>query len=217
MDQGVGDHVQVPQTQEIHLEQAQVLDAVHLVLGDDGCVLGVLTRLRLALDRHVLRERLTGDHHRRSVDPILSTEPLEALGDIHHGPDVVVVGIHVAQVGGHLEAIGVLLRFGEACRQRRVPPEDQRRHGLGYAVAHGVRVAQHPCGVTYRCPGLDLGEGHDLGHMVPAVLLRCVPDHLVPVSGIEVHVDVGHRDPLRIQKTLEEEVEFERIEIGDPE
>ena len=32
---GVGDDVEVAQAEEVHLEQAQLLDAVHLVLGDD--------------------------------------------------------------------------------------------------------------------------------------------------------------------------------------
>ena len=32
---GVGDDVEVAQAQEVHLQQAELLDAVHLVLGDD--------------------------------------------------------------------------------------------------------------------------------------------------------------------------------------
>ena len=47
----VGDDVQVPQAEEVHLQQTQLLDAVHLVLGDDRRLLGVLAGLRLALDR----------------------------------------------------------------------------------------------------------------------------------------------------------------------
>ena len=43
---GVGDDVEVAQAEEVHLEQAELLDAVHLVLGDDRRVLGVLARPR---------------------------------------------------------------------------------------------------------------------------------------------------------------------------
>ena len=50
---GVGDDVEVAQAQEVHLQQAEVLDAVHLVLGDHRGVGGVLTGLGLALDRRV--------------------------------------------------------------------------------------------------------------------------------------------------------------------
>ena len=37
--------------EEVHLEQAELLDPVHLVLGDDRGVLGVAAALGLALDR----------------------------------------------------------------------------------------------------------------------------------------------------------------------
>ena len=41
-----------------------------------------LARLRLALDRQVLGERLLGDHHRRGVDAVLAAQTLEALGHL---------------------------------------------------------------------------------------------------------------------------------------
>ncbi len=53
--------------------------------------------------------------------------------------------------------------------------------------------------------------------MVPPVLLGAVPDHLIPVTGVEVHVDVRHRDPGRVEESFEEQVVLDRIEIGDPE
>ena len=49
----VGDDVEVAQTEEVHLQQAERLDTAHLVLGDDRGVVGVLAGLGLALDRQV--------------------------------------------------------------------------------------------------------------------------------------------------------------------
>ena len=43
---GVGDDVEVAQAEEVHLQQAEFLDAVHLELGDDRRVGRVLARLR---------------------------------------------------------------------------------------------------------------------------------------------------------------------------
>ena len=190
---------------------------MHLVLRDDRGVVGILARLRLALDGEVLGECLPCDDHGRRVDPILATKPLQALGDVDHRSHVVVALVHLAQVGGHLVSVGVLLGLGETCGQRGVPAQDQRRHGLGDAVSHQVRVAQHPGGVAHGGPGLDLGEGNYLGDMVPSVLLCGVADHLVPEPGVEVHVDVRHRDPAGIQEALEEQVVPDRIQVGDPE
>ncbi len=55
--EGPLDDRQVAQAEEVHLEQAQLLDAVHLVLGDDGRVLGAAAGFGLALDRQVLGQR----------------------------------------------------------------------------------------------------------------------------------------------------------------
>ena len=79
LDEIEGDlhHVEVAQAEEVHLEQAEVLDAVHLVLRDDRRVFDRASRLRLALDRQVLGERLAGDHHRGGVDAVLAAEALE--------------------------------------------------------------------------------------------------------------------------------------------
>ena len=98
-----------------------------------------------------------------------------------------------------------------------VSPHDQGRHGLGDLVAYGVGAPQHPGGVTHRGPGLDGGEGDDLGGVVPAVLLRRVADHLVPPAVVEVHVDVGHGDSSGIEEAFEEEVVADGVDIGDGE
>ena len=52
------DDVEVAQAEEVHLEQPEVFDPVHLVLRDDRRVGEVPAGLGLALDRQVLGERL---------------------------------------------------------------------------------------------------------------------------------------------------------------
>ena len=211
----VGDDVEVAQAQEVHLQQAQVLDPVHLVLGDDGRVLDGLARLGLALDGQVVGEGVFGDHHRGGVDAVLAAQPLQALGHLHHPGRFRVGGHHLPQVGGRVVAVGVVLVGLEAVLQRGVAAHYQRRHGLGDPVSHRVLVAQHPGGVAHRGPGLDPAEGHDLGHPVPAVALGRVADHLVAVAGVEVHVDVGHRHPVRVQESLEQQVVADGVQVGD--
>ena len=213
----VADDVEVAQAEEVHLEEAEVLDAVHLVLRDDRGVLGVLAALRLALDREVVGEGLLGDHHRGGVDAVLAAQALEALGHLDHLGGVGVVVAHLPQVGGHLVAVLVLRVRLEAGVQRRVAPHHQRRHGLGHLVADDVGVAEHAGGIAHRGPGLDGGERDDLGDVVAAVPLGRVADHLVPVAGVEVHVDVGHRDAARVEEPLEQQVVLDGVEVGDPE
>ncbi len=118
---GVGEHVEVAQAEEVHLQQAEVFDAVHLVLRHDRRFLGILARVGLALDRQVLGERVLGDHHRGGVDAVLAAQAFEALGDVDDPLAVGVGLVHGPQVAGHLVAVLVARRSGRgtpsaACR-----------------------------------------------------------------------------------------------------
>ena len=106
-------------------------------------------------------------------------------------------------------------RLGQAGGQRGVAAHQQRGHGLGDLVAHDVRVAEHPRRVAHGGPGLDGGEGDDLGHVVRAVALGGVLDHVAAVALVEVHVDVGHLDAARVEEALEEQVVADRVEVDD--
>jgi len=63
-----------------HLQQTQVSDGVHLVLGDD------LRPLPLLLNGDDLHQRLRGDHHGRGVDGVLAAEALEARRGVDDPP-----------------------------------------------------------------------------------------------------------------------------------
>ena len=86
------DHVEVAQAEEVHLQQADLLDRPHRVLGDDLVLaLGLAVPVPFAgagatilgeLQRDDLVQRAVGDHHRRGVDRVVADDPLEALGDV---------------------------------------------------------------------------------------------------------------------------------------
>ncbi len=213
---GVGDDVEVSQAEEVHLQQAELLDAVHLVLRDDRGLCRVDTGLRLALDRQVLGERISRDHHCRRMDAVAALQALEALRNIDDLADVVVGFVHRAQLCCSLVAVEVLGVLLEAVAQGRVATHHERRHRLGDLVAHSVGVAEHACRVAHGVARLDGAEGDDLRDVVASVALGGVADHLVSVPGVEVHVDVGHRHATRVQESLEEQVVLDRVELGDP-
>ncbi len=126
------------------------------------------------------------------MDTVLATQALKALGDVHDRLHVGVGCVHLAEVGSRLVTAPVLLGLLQTGPERCVPPHYQWWHRLGDLVPQCIRVAEHPGGVPDGCPGLDLGEGDYLSHVVPAVLLGCVPDQLVTVPRVEIHVDVRH-------------------------
>ncbi|TPW09855.1 MAG: Na+/proline symporter [Acidimicrobiaceae bacterium] len=188
---------------------------MHLELGDDRCVFRRHTCFRLALDREVGGERVLRDHHGRGVDAVAALQALESLGHIDHALHVGVGGVHRSQLAGRLVTIEVLGVLLEAVLERRVAPHHERRHRLGDLVADAVRKPEHARRVAHRVAGFDRAEGDDLGHVVAAVALGRVADHLVAVSRVEVHVDVGHLDPTRVEEALEEQVVADRVEVGD--
>ena len=105
--------VEVAQPEEVDLEQPEIGDAVHLVLGDDRRVLD-LAAVGLALDREVLGERLGGDDDRGRVDAVLAPQALEPTGDVEHACDVGVGRVDLAEVGRHLVAVLVAVDELEA-------------------------------------------------------------------------------------------------------
>ncbi len=212
---GLVDDRQVAQPEEVHLQQTERLDAVHLVLRHDRRFVGLLPVLGLALERDVLGELVAGDDDRRGVDAGLATQAFEATGDVDHLLDVGVDGVHLTELGRGLVAVLVLRVELEARPQGRVAAHDERRHRLRDLVADRIGVAEDPRGVAHRRPRLDRGERDDLRDVVAAVAVGGVPDHLVAVSVVEVHVDVGHLDATGVQESLEQQVVLDRVEIGD--
>jgi len=114
------------------------------------------------------------------------------------------------------DAIGFLLRLlraTECVGQGQI--ERPRRHHLGQPIDLAVRHAQHAAGVAQHGLGCHRAVGDDLADAVAAVLARHVIDHLVAAIHAEVDVEVGHRHAFGIEEALEQQVELQRIQIGD--
>ena len=91
------------------------------------------------------------------------------------------------------------------------------RHELAELVHLPVGHLQHAADVAQHAARLQCAEGDDLRHLVAAVALLHVMDHLVAAVLAEVDVEVGHRHALGIEEALEQQPEADRIEIGDGE
>src|SRR3546814_3756906 len=69
---------------------------------------------------------------------------------------------------------------------------------LGQAVDLAIAHLQHPARVLQHGPRLQLSEGDDLRHMVRAIFLLDVADHLPPPRFAEVDVEIRHGDAFRV-------------------
>ena len=195
---GVGDDGQRPEPQEVHLEEPELLDRAHRVLGDDLLALGI------AVERDVLHQGLVGDHHPGRVLAGVAGQPLELLGDLPQLRDL----------GPRLDRLGEGRALPEGLVQRDVQRLGDELRDLVHVPE---RHAEHPADVPDDRLRLEHVEGDDLRDPVPAVPLHDVVDDLVaPVVG-EVDVHVGHGLAAWVQESLEDQAVTYRIYGRDPE
>ena len=190
-------HRQVPQAQEIHFQQAQLLQRDHVVLADDGLV--------IPGQRHIFIHRQAGDHHTGGMGGGVAGHALQRLGHVDE-PLHPLVG---------LVEVGQLLAEPQGIVQRDMQRTGTRGHQLGHTVHLGIGHVQGAAHIPDGAPGSHGSEGHDLGHVVVPVLPADVVHHLAPAGIAEVHVDIRHGHALRIQETLEIQLVLHGVDVGD--
>ena len=190
------DDGQGTQPQEVELHQPGIFHIVLVELGD-RVIAGVVA----------VKRRKVGDlggryYHATCVFAGVAHHAFQPARHVDEVFDLLVLLIKLGQLGLGLECLGQ----GHA----RI-----RRDQLGDAIDETIGVAQHPAHVPYHRLGRHAAEGDDLGHRIPAIHVGDVLDHLVPSVHAEVDVEVGHGYPLRVQEAFEQQVKFQRVEVGD--
>ena len=194
---GVVQDGQVAQAQEVHLQQAQLLQGGHDVLGDH--------RLVVLGQRHIVHHRPPGDHHPGGVGGGVAGHPLNGLGGVDEAVNPLVPLVQLPQGLGQLE--GLVQGDVEVARAAG--------HLLGHRVHLGIGDVQGPAHVPDGRPGRHGPEGDDLGYVVGAVLVLDVLHDLLPPADAEVDVNVRHGNPLRVQKPLKVEGVLHGVHVGD--
>jgi hypothetical protein len=87
-------------------------------------------------------------------------------------------------------------------------PWNRRRNHLGQAIGFGVGHLQHPRDVAHGVAGGHPAKGDNVGHAVFAVFVYTVLDDFPAASVLDVNIDVGHADAVRIKEALEQQVVF---------
>ena len=131
-------------------------------------------------------------------------QALELPAHVNEAPGLLIFLIFLPEIGIFLERLV----------ERNV---ELLRDHLRDAVALGVRQVERAPNVADDAAGRHRAERDDLHDAVSAVLLHDVVDDLLAPLEAEVDVDIGHRDTLRVQEPLENEIIFQRIELRDPE
>ena len=131
-------------------------------------------------------------------------QALELAGEIDDRRDFLVLAVHSRE----------FVVLGQRLFERHA---DFERHLLGDPVHESVRMTEDPARVANDGLGRHRAVSDDLGHALAAVALRNVLDHAVPAFHAEIDVEVRHGYALGVQEALEQQVVFERVEVGDSE
>ena len=197
------DHLQRPvndgertQAEEVELHQPGIFNVVFIKLGNR-----MLARF-VAVKRGKIGNFSWRDHHPTRMFTGVTGDPFELTRHVDQRFNLFVRLINFRQ-----------LRLGfKRFRQRHTRV---RRHQLGNAVHKAVRMAQHTANVAdnrFRRHGT---EGNNLRYRIATVHVRDVFNHLVTLLHTEVNVEVGHGDTFRVKETFEQQVELQRIEVGN--
>ena len=189
------DHGHGAQAEKVELDQARPFDLLHVPLGDDFLVFA-------PVERHVLGHGPVRDDHPGGVgrgvarDALQAARNVEQLGHPRVGPrQPGQFRFALQSLGdGHLELFG---------------------HQLGDAVGLGEAHAHGPAHVADDRLGLHGAEGGDLGHAVGAVLLGDVADDLHSAAFAKIHVDIRQADAFAVEKSLEEQIVGQGVQVGD--
>ena len=184
--------VECAQSQEVHLEEAQLLDAV-LVPLDDGAV-----RHGAVLDGDQMADRLMAEQEPTGMDGEV-TGKVEDL--VRESEEVLVDG-----------KLGVESRTGENFGRHRLVG----REYLGQTIESGLGQSQRLPHVPHRRARAVADDVGDHGGVGAAILLVHVLDDLLATGVLDVEVDVRGLRALARHEALEEKLHLDRIHRGDP-
>ena len=153
-------------------------------------------------ERYVFIRCLTGDDYARRMRGCMARHAFKLEGHIDE-----LFHLRV-RIVARLQLPGDGKRLGQ--RHFRL-----HRHQLGNTVHRAVGHVQNAAYVADGSTRRHRTEGHDLRHMVGAVLADHIVDDLLTALVTEIDVKVRHRDALRVQEAFKQQIVLDGVDIGD--
>ncbi len=90
------------------------------------------------------------------------------------------------------------------------------RDELGDSVHFSIGNTHHPAHIPQDRPCLHLSKSDDLSNILLSIFIHHIPDHLIPSLHTEIDIHIRHAAlATRIQKSFEDEVIFDGIQVRD--
>ena len=186
------------QAEKVEFDQAGLFDMLHRILRDQE------VGFRVAVERHQFDQRAVADDDAGGVGGGVAIQALDAQGDFQQAADAFVFVAQGLQPGLAVHRLLQRDRLGGIVRDQ-----------FGDFVDLAEGQAEHAADVADGGAGLQFSEGDDLGDAVAAVFVADIVDDAVAAFLAEVDVEVGHRHAFGVEEALEQQVEAQRVEVGD--
>ena len=134
--------------------------------------------------------------------PHLAVSPFQRLGDVHHFADERIAVVGLAELGALLQCIV----DGDA---------QSFRHPVGQLIDALQGNVENAADILQRRFRRHCAERRDLSNALLAVLLLDVGDDLFAAVLAEVDIDVGRFRAIRIEKSLEQQIVLQRIDVTE--
>ena len=203
---GVLDDRKGLQPQEVHLDKSRVLDHRAFILRDEHLFAGLLVVGRR--DGHPVGDVVAANNRTAGVHARVADVAFEHLGIAdrvpHHGVVRLLGGFQFGHIVDGVLQIELLVR-----------------NLVGNQLAEAVRLREqellHARNVLDGQFGGHRTVGDDVRHLLLAVFLRHPVQHAAAAVVVEVHVDIGERNTVGVQETLEQQVVGDGVDLRDAE
>ena len=186
------------EAEEVEFDQTGLLDMLHRVLRDQE------VRFRIAVERDKFNQRAVADDDAGGMGGGMAIEAFDAQRDFQQAADAFVLVAQYLQAGFAVHGLLQGYRLGGIVGDQFSDFVD---------LAEGK--TEHAADVAHGGAGLQFAEGDDLGNAVAAIFVTHIVDDAVAAFLAEVDVEVRHRHAFGIEESLEQQIEPQRIEVGD--
>ena len=201
---GFGHDRERHQPQEVHFEQAKIVDEVHFVLRD-RLDRQFITAAGRSMQREVFGEGLVTDDHAGGMRAHVAQAAFHPTSGIKQVLHLIGRFINCPQFGGRFK------RF----RDGHVLALNRTRDQFGDLVHVCQGNGHHPPDIAHRAASGHGAEGDDLRHTIGTVFLIAILHHFRAAVVLEIQVDIRHRDAIRVEEAFKQQGVAERLHGGD--
>ena len=189
------DNSQCTKSQKVHFQKSQFFQSCHCKLGNDRTI-------RCSGKRYIFRNILLADHNTCCMHGRMPRQSLQTFRCIDQFMDFFILFIYLLKFRIHLQSfVDCDIQF--------------LRDHLGDRIHLCIRQIHHTSDITDNASRCQRTKRNDLNDTVIAIFSSDVINNLLPSFKTKVNVNIRHGYSFRIEKTLEQQIITNWIQLCD--